>query len=104
MYANPSPPTGRLWIAMSEGGVGTVIRHTLGNFTLLRGDGGLLEAASGLDSLAAATIGCIGSVDPLPAAAAIIGLLIAAVLGSIRIMQLRRTLKRNTPPDQRVGR
>jgi uncharacterized integral membrane protein len=35
---------------------------------------------------------------------AIIGLLIAAVLGSIRIMQLRRTLKRNTPPDQRVGR
>ena len=35
---------------------------------------------------------------------AIIGLLIAAVLGSIRIMQLRRALKRNTPPDQRVGR
>jgi uncharacterized integral membrane protein len=35
---------------------------------------------------------------------AIIGLLIAAVLGSIRIMQLRRALKRKTPPDQRVGR
>ena len=35
---------------------------------------------------------------------AIIGLLIAAVLGSIRIMQLRRALKRNTPPDQRVVR
>src|SRR4029450_6380579 len=35
---------------------------------------------------------------------AIIGVLIAAVLGSIRIMQLRRALKRNTPPDQRVGR
>jgi hypothetical protein len=69
MYANPSPPRGRLWIAMSEGGVGTVIRHTLGNFTLLRGDGGLLEAASGLDALAAATIGRIGCVDPLPAAA-----------------------------------
>jgi uncharacterized integral membrane protein len=57
-----------------------------------------------LDALAAATIGYIGSVDPLPAAAAIIGLLIAAVLGSIRIMQLCRALKRNTPPDQRVGR
>jgi uncharacterized integral membrane protein len=35
---------------------------------------------------------------------AIIGLLVAAVLGSIRIMQLRRALKGNTPPDQRVGR
>jgi hypothetical protein len=45
---------------MSEGGVGTVIRHTLGDSTLLRGDGGLLEAASGLDALAAATIGRIG--------------------------------------------
>jgi uncharacterized integral membrane protein len=35
---------------------------------------------------------------------AIIGFLIAAVPGSIRIMQLRRALKRNTPADQRVGR
>ena len=69
MYANPSPPTGRLWIAMSEGGVGTVIRHTLGNFTLLRGDGGLLEAATSLDALAAAMISGIGCVDLLPVAA-----------------------------------
>jgi hypothetical protein len=63
---------------MSEGGVGTVIRHTLGDSTLLRGDGGLLEAASGLDALAAATIGRIGCVDPLPAAAVIIGLVIGS--------------------------
>jgi hypothetical protein len=54
---------------MSEGGVGTVIRHTLGNFTLLRGDGGLLEAATSLDALAAAMISSIGYVDLLPAAA-----------------------------------
>jgi hypothetical protein len=59
MYANPSPPTGRLWIAMSEGGVGTVIRHTLGNFTLLRGDGGLREAAMSLDVLAAMINSCV---------------------------------------------
>jgi uncharacterized integral membrane protein len=36
--------------------------------------------------------------------AAIVGLLIAAVPGSIRILQLRRALKRNTPPEQRGGR
>jgi putative membrane protein len=34
---------------------------------------------------------------------AIVGLLIAAVPGSIRILQLRRALKRNTPPGQRSG-
>ena len=54
---------------MSEGGVGTVIRHTLDNFTLLRGDGGLLEAATSLEALAAAMISRIGCVDLLPAAA-----------------------------------
>lgn len=35
--------------------------------------------------------------------AAIIGLLIAAVPGSIRILQLRRALLRNTPTGQRSG-
>jgi len=35
--------------------------------------------------------------------AAIAGLLIAALPGSIRILQLRRALKRNTPPGQRTG-
>jgi len=69
IYANPSPLTGRLWIAMSEGGVGTVIRHTLGIFSLLRGDGGLLVAATSLDALAVAMISSIGCVDRLPAAA-----------------------------------
>ncbi len=34
--------------------------------------------------------------------AAVIGLLIAAVPGTIRILQLRRALKRNTPRSQRV--
>ena len=34
--------------------------------------------------------------------AAIAGLLIAALPGSIRILQLRRALKRNTPPGQRA--
>jgi hypothetical protein len=52
---------------MSEGGVGTVIRHTLGNFTLLRGDGGLLESATILEARAAAMIS--SCVDVLPAAA-----------------------------------
>jgi uncharacterized integral membrane protein len=33
---------------------------------------------------------------------AITGLLIAAVPGSIRILQLRRALKRNTPPARRA--
>jgi uncharacterized integral membrane protein len=35
--------------------------------------------------------------------AAIAGLAIAAVPGSLRILQLRRALKRNTPPSQRAG-
>jgi uncharacterized integral membrane protein len=35
--------------------------------------------------------------------AAIVGLLIAAVPGTLRILQLRRALKRNTPPGQRSG-
>jgi uncharacterized integral membrane protein len=34
---------------------------------------------------------------------AIVGLLIAAVPGTIRILQLRRSLKRNTPAEQRSG-
>jgi uncharacterized integral membrane protein len=34
---------------------------------------------------------------------AIIGLLIAAVPGTIRILQLRRALKRNTPRGQRAA-
>lgn len=36
--------------------------------------------------------------------AAIIGLVIAAVPGSIRILQLRQALKSNTPREQRAGR
>ena len=35
---------------------------------------------------------------------AIIGLLVAAVPGTIRILQLRRALKLNAPPRQRSGR
>jgi uncharacterized integral membrane protein len=35
--------------------------------------------------------------------AAIVGLLLAAIPGSIRILQLRHALKTNTPKDQRVG-
>jgi len=44
---------------MSEGGVGTVIRLTLGNFILLRGDGGLREAAMSLEVLAAMISSCV---------------------------------------------
>ncbi len=35
--------------------------------------------------------------------AAIVGLLVAAVPGSIRIMQLRKALKINTPPERRTA-